>query len=158
MAGRQKEDAAQMTANAILIALAAAIAGYEPLGAAPLNPAVSQETITTTICIPGWTKTVRPSYAVSHAVKLEKLREAGLAPSDISRFELDHIVPLSLGGAPDDPGNMALQAWPEAMAKDAVEACLPRLVCAGRLTLAEAQTAIVSGWRLAGLRFGCFAD
>jgi hypothetical protein len=157
MSGEEETPSAK-TARRACIAIVGAIAGWQPLASAPLNHGVQQSTISTTICIPGWTKTVRPPYVISHAIKLQKLREAGLAPSDISRFELDHIIPLSLGGSPADPGNMALQAWPEAVAKDAVEACLPRLVCAGRLTLAEAQAAIVSDWRLAGLRFGCADD
>jgi hypothetical protein len=33
--------------------------------------------------------------------------------TDTSSFELDHLVPLELGGAPSDPRNL----WPEAHAR-----------------------------------------
>ncbi len=118
----------------------------------PLNPAVTQATIAETVCVRGWTKTVRPPFYVSNAIKLTKLRERGLTAADRSRFELDHIIPLALGGAPDDPRNLQLQPWPEADAKDDVEACLARAVCAGRITLDEAQVRIWTDWRSAGAR------
>jgi hypothetical protein len=60
-------------------------------------------------------------------------------------------VPLGLGGAPYDPRNL----WPEprviadgwnAAVKDELEATLPRLVCSGRVPLAEAQRAIARDW------------
>jgi hypothetical protein len=41
----------------------------------PLNPAVTQETIATTICVPGWTKTVRPSARYTAAIKIKLIRE-----------------------------------------------------------------------------------
>jgi hypothetical protein len=63
-----------------------------------------------------------------------------------SDYEYDHFVPLELGGATNDPRNL----WPEPGAspnpKDAVEDELKRAVCEGRMTLAQAQHAIVSNW------------
>ena len=56
-----------------------------------------------TVCVKGWTKTVRPPFSITNAIKLAKLRERGLTAAGKSRFELDHIIPLSLGGSPDDP-------------------------------------------------------
>ena len=81
----------------------------EPPGA--LNVDVSQTTIHQTICVPGWTATVRPSTSYTNGVKLKLLREQGMAPSDASRYELDHHVPLALGGHPRDPRNLWLQLW-----------------------------------------------
>ena len=92
----------------------------------PLNTAVAQENIGETICAPGWTKIIRPPFKVTNATKLAKLGERGLTAADKSPFELDHIIPLALGGAPGAPRNLALQPWPEAEDKDAVEACLAR--------------------------------
>ena len=69
-------------------------------------------------------------------------------------YEEDHLVPLSLGGAPDDERNL----WPEprksadgwdADRKDELELALNRLVCAGRLPLATAQEAIARDWTAA---------
>jgi hypothetical protein len=116
----------------------------------PVNPAVTQETIGQTICVPGWTKTVRPPYTVSNAIKLEKLRAIGLTEADKSRFQLDHRIPLALGGAPSDPRNFQLEPWEEAGQKDAIEACLARAVCTGKITLDEARRRIWANWRETG--------
>ena len=132
-----------------------AVLGIAPIASAsdadlPLNPAVTQETISVTVCVPGWTKTVRPRFKVTNAIKLAKLRELGLTEADRSRFELDHIIPLALGGAPDDLRNFQLEPWGEAEEKDAIEACLVRAVCAGKITLDEARRRIWSDWRHVG--------
>ena len=114
----------------------------------PLNPDVTQETIDATICVRGWTKTVvRPPFAATNAIKVAKLRERGLTEADKSRFELDHVIPLALGGAPDDPRNLRLEPWSEADRKDGVEACLARAVCDGRISLSEARRRIWKDWR-----------
>jgi hypothetical protein len=119
---------------ALLIFVAPAIA--EEL---PLNPAVTQATIGGTICKPGWTKTIRPPLRVTDQIKRDKLRAAGWTDADKKRFELDYIIPLSLGGAPNDPKNFQLEPGNEVVEKEALEACLPRLVCERRLMLDEAS-------------------
>ena len=119
-------------------------------GDLPLNPDVTQATIDETICVRGWTKTVRPPFEITNAIKSRKLRERGLTDADKSRFELDHVIPLALGGSPDDPRNLRLEPWPEADRKDGVEACLARAVCAGRMSLNEARRRIWKDWRGAG--------
>ena len=43
----------------------------------PLNREVSQNTIDETICVPGYTKTVRPPASVTNTVKFEMLRAGG---------------------------------------------------------------------------------
>ena len=62
------------------------------------------------------------------------------------RYEYDHLVPLELGGAANDPRNL----WPEPGAspnrKDELERTLRALVCDGRLDLAAAQRAIAGDW------------
>jgi hypothetical protein len=64
----------------------------------------------------------------------------------IGDYEYDHVVPLELGGAVNDPRNL----WPEPGAspnpKDAVEDELNQKVCDGQLTLARAQRAITTNW------------
>jgi hypothetical protein len=74
-----------------------------------LNPEVTQATIGTTICVRGWTQTVRPPQAYTHALKRQQIREFGYADRHLSAYEEDHLVPLGLGGAPYDPRNL----WPE---------------------------------------------
>jgi hypothetical protein len=70
----------------------------EPIGPA-LNPAVTQATITETICTAGWTRTVRPYVADMKRIKAEMLAGVGEPIERRNRYELDHVVPLALGGA-----------------------------------------------------------
>jgi hypothetical protein len=77
----------------------------------PLNPDVTQDTIRQTICVSGYTKAVRPSSSYANGVKAKLLRESGIDESHMPDYELDHIVPLSLGGHPRKLGNLALQPW-----------------------------------------------
>jgi hypothetical protein len=110
-----------------------------------LNPAVTQATIDSTICVEGWTDTVRPPESVSEQEKAASMAAYG-ATGSIGDYEYDHFVPLELGGATNDPRNL----WPEPGAspnpKDAVEDELRQEVCDGHLTLAQAQREIVANW------------
>ena len=111
-----------------------------------LNPAVKQSTIDQTICVSGYTKTIRPPESVTNREKLASMAaygDTGRSPHD---FEYDHIVSLELGGAVNDPRNL----WPEPGAspnpKDSVEDHLHSLVCDGQMPLAKAQHIIATGW------------
>ena len=73
----------------------------------------------------------------------------GLPLELIGDFQLDHKLPLSLGGSPDDPRNLVLQDQDEAEEKDAVERCLPAAVCAGAVDLYQAQQVMWRDWRSA---------
>jgi hypothetical protein len=113
------------------------------------NSAVSQHTIHKTICMPGWTSTVRPAEAYTYALKVNQLRDWGYADQNPHDYEEDHFIPVELGGSPTSPQNL----WPEpiygewnAHEKDGLEARLRDLVCAGRLSLADAQRAITTNW------------
>jgi len=136
--------------RAFLIVALLASAAMAQAANLPLNPAVTQENIDETICVRRWTKSIRPPFDVTNLIKLKKLRERGLTEADKSRFELDHIIPLALGGFPDDTRNLRLEPWPEADRKDGVEACLAHAVCAGRFSLNEARRRIWKDWRAAG--------
>ena len=99
-----------------------------------LNPAVTQATIDQTICVEGWTDTVRPPESVTEQEKAASMAAYGDTGS-MSDYEYDHFVPLELGGATNDPRNL----WPEPGAspnpKDAVEDELRQEVCDGQMTL-----------------------
>ena len=131
-----------------IIAATNATAGVKPKPV--LNPAVTQATIASTICVTGWTRTIRPYVAKMKRIKAEMLARIGEPIGHRNRYELDHIVPLSLGGAPIDRRNLALQPIDEAREKDAVEVCLSSLVCQGKIDLDDAQGAIWEDWRKAG--------
>lgn len=79
----------------------------------PLNPAVTQETIGETICVRSWTKTQRPPRAYTQRLKVDLIRHEGLPEELLVDFQLDHKIPLALGGAPADPRNFVLQSWDE---------------------------------------------
>jgi hypothetical protein len=117
----------------------------EPAGPA-LNPAMTQATITETICTTGWTRTVRPNVADMKRIKAGMLAAVGETIDHRNEYELDHVVPLAL----IDRRNLALQPIDEAREKDAVEVCLSSLVCQGKVTLDDAQSAIFEDWRKAG--------
>jgi hypothetical protein len=116
-----------------------------------LNPKVRPATIATTICRAGWTSTVRPPESITRSEKRASL----LAYSDqlgASAYEYDHLVPLELGGAVNDPRNL----WPEPdyglragfylNPKDRLERVLNHLVCSGGMSLATAQRRIATDW------------
>jgi hypothetical protein len=106
-----------------------------------LNTAVRQATIEGTICVRGWTRTVRPPVSYTNRLKLVQMARYGETGSP-SAYEEDHFIPLELGGAPRDPRNL----WPEpigqARRSDPLESRLKRKVCDGEITLARARRAI----------------
>ncbi|MBV9659590.1 MAG: hypothetical protein JO337_00370 [Acidimicrobiales bacterium] len=130
-----------------------------------IDPRVTQADIDSTVCRPGgYTASVRPPEAMTNAYK--RLAEAAYSdPAPPSSMELDHLVPLELGGASD-----TRNLWPEPdqgrpaqfdsrapfgiNAKDGVEGRLHDAVCAGQVTLAAAQAAIASDWPTAEARLG----
>jgi hypothetical protein len=118
------------------------------------NPDVTQSTIGSTICVSGWTSTVRPPTSYTTPLKVQQIAEYGYTDTSTADYEEDHLIPLELGGAPKDPKNL----WPEprydagggtAASKDTVENKLKTMVCAGSVTLAAARRAIATDWRTA---------
>ncbi len=113
-----------------------------------LNPAVTPASIDATICSMGWTRTIRPPQSYTAPLKRALMQAYG-AGDDPGAFELDHLVPLELGGAPAD----AMNLWPEAhemdpgsYEKDGFENFLRRRVCARELSLGEAQQQMATDW------------
>jgi hypothetical protein len=103
-----------------------------------LNPDVTQSTIRSTICVAGWTRTVRPPVSYTNDLKEVQLREYSLH-GDLSDFQEDHLISLELGGNPTDARNLWPEPYPRAAQVDRVENQLNHEVCTGALTLAEAQ-------------------
>jgi hypothetical protein len=119
------------------------------------SPAVTPATLQSTICMVGYTTTVRPPSSVTDKEKAGLLLAYGFA-GDVKTTELDHLVPLELGGDPNDIRNL----WPEpndkpgaksfVNGKDTVEGRAHDAVCAGRLDLATAQAEMASDWPALG--------
>jgi len=112
------------------------------------NPAVTQTNINQTICVRGWTKTVRPPRAYTDQLKRRQITARHL-PGPVGAYEEDHLIPLELGGHPTDPTNLWPQPWDQAKRKDTWELSLNRAVCAGRMSLADARRQIAdpSRWQ-----------
>jgi hypothetical protein len=144
-----------MSTRTALIAVALLLLGVAivaPHGSAPkspyhadilrtpgvLNPDVKQATIASTICVRGWTKTIRPPTSYTNELKLKQMREYAVGGSR-SDYQEDHLISLELGGHPTDPRNLWPEPYPRASEVDAIENDLNARVCAGELSLEEAQ-------------------
>ena len=113
-----------------------------------VNPAVTQATIGTTICHPGWTTSIRPTEAWSEALKRRLLTHSGFKDQHLADYELDHLIPLELGGAPADLFNLWLEPRYNGQSQrgDTAENSMRRKVCAGTLALQTARDLIVT-WK-----------
>lgn len=146
-----------LSAWLIVAGVAASPSWAQPLRPDPavtpgaVNPAVTQANVQETICVRGWTRTVRPPREFTGALKIQQIRTAGYADRRMRSYEEDHLIALELGGAPLDHRNL----WPQpreaadgwtADRKDDLEHRLNQLVCAGELSLVAAQEAIATDW------------
>jgi hypothetical protein len=109
------------------------------------DPAVTQDNIDSTICVSGYTKTVRPPVSVTEPIKIERMQAYGFTDS-LSNYELDHLIPLELGGAPDDMKNLWPEPHPSSFTKDGLENYLHDQVCSGNMDLKTAQNEIATNW------------
>jgi hypothetical protein len=119
-------------------ATSAAVLASPTLTPGSLNPQVTQATIRSTICVRGWTATVRPPSSYTSALKAQQMpeyRESG-PPSG---YQEDHLISLELGGNPTDPRNLWPEPYPRAAEVDKVENALNAKVCSGALALVQAQ-------------------
>lgn len=109
------------------------------------NPDVTQANLEQTICVSGYTKTIRPSVTYTDKLKLQQMQAYGFTDSP-RMHEEDHLISLELGGSPTDPKNL----WPEPGAspnpKDKIENFLHAAVCSGKISLQDAQTRIAQNW------------
>jgi hypothetical protein len=106
-----------------------------------INPEITQENIAQTVCVSGYTKTIRPASSYTSRLKAKQMRELGLSGT-MHDYHEDHLVPLCVGGHPSDPRNL----WPEpvmgqwsASVKDQLESSVCRAVCKGAMTLEQGQ-------------------
>lgn len=116
-----------------------------------VNPAVTQDNIGSTICVRGWTKTIRPTVLYTNRLKRIQLAARGQAYVDPRLFEEDHRVPLEVGGHPTDEGNLWPEVWESpwgAKVKDRLENAVHAAICSGKMTLAEGQAVFLApDWR-----------
>lgn len=105
-----------------------------------------------TICTIGYTKETRDVSSSKKRVVFELYNK--IPSSD--RFEVDHLIPLELGGS-----NSIRNLWPEsytttpwnAYRKDELENKLHELVCEKKISLETAQKEIATDWVAAYLKY-----
>jgi hypothetical protein len=139
--------------------LAALVAWHVTTGASELpdrqltpgaaNSAISVDQYLVLCHSKNWTRPYRPPASFTNSLKKLQMTKYGYPLADIHNYEEDHLVPLCLAGAPQDPANL----WPQplvgpwsAIRKDALEAKLCRLACDGKVRLEEAQREIATDW------------
>jgi hypothetical protein len=116
-----------------------------------VNPEVTQESLERTICRSGYSSRIRPPRGVTDREKQLSARAYGYTGS-FRTAKLDHLVPIGVGGDPNDPRNLWLKPNDDPSAtdntnpKDDVEALLHEAVCDGRVELEAAQRAIATNW------------
>jgi hypothetical protein len=113
------------------------------------HPRITQANIQQTVCVTGYTKTVRPSVYYTNQLKRLQIMQYGYWDKNPQHYEEDHLIALSIGGHPTDARNL----WPEprdskwgAEKKDQLESVLHRLVCRGEVQLATAQYEMATDW------------
>jgi hypothetical protein len=89
--------------------------------------------------------------SLNHTRRDEILARYGLPPGTHPDYEIDHLIPLCLGGG-DDPSNL----WPQprrsiepkwnAEAKDRLERFMCDMVCGGQIEIGAAQEAFARDW------------
>ena len=115
------------------------------------SPLVTQANIASTICVVGYTKTIRPPVSYTTPLKYKQLDSGYNLYGDRAArdYEEDHLIPLEVGGDPTDVKNL----WPEprlivwgTSKKDELENKLHLLVCAHQISLKAAQQVFTTNW------------
>jgi hypothetical protein len=108
-----------------------------------LTPGEIMETNITVICTVGYTATVRN---VPLSVRKNVFQEYGKEyPQPFGTYEVDHFIPLELGGS-NDITNLWFEPAPGYKLKDKVENWLHDQVCKHGMNISEAQNIIVDDW------------
>ena len=118
-----------------------------------MTPGAVLDVSDTDVCTPGYSKRVRHVTAETKRAVYAEYGVTVHAPGD---YEVDHLISLEIGGS-----NSIKNLWPEsyltepwnARVKDKLENRLHRLVCAGTMSLKEAQDAIAKDWIAAYKRY-----
>lgn len=114
-----------------------------------LDSRVTQQSVGATICRPGYADAVAPSLDESMALKDRLLAQRGIDADEGADYALDRRVPIVLGGSPDAVANYDLLLWgghDGERRKALLTVHLKRCVCAGQMSLADAQAEILGDW------------
>jgi len=116
------------------------------------DPEVTESNLKETICRVthfSWEEGHMPPPSFLEGVKKDQLKLYGYTDSAVKHYQMDHLIPLSLGGHPTDLKNI----WPQvlitkwsARRKDYLEEILHEKVCKGEISLKEAQEQVRTNW------------
>jgi hypothetical protein len=129
----------------LLLFLTRILLAQEPTPILPdpnMTPGSTFDVTAQDICSHGYARKVRD---VPVEMKREVYREYGIISHGLGDYEIDHLIPLELGGS-----NSIKNLWPESHATSPwnaqVKDKLHALVCSGQLDLKTAKQAIASNW------------
>jgi hypothetical protein len=133
---------------AVLSAAPAAVAQTTIVPDPSITPGAVRTTNIGEICNEGSTRTLR-HWSRERDDRI--MIEYGLSPGSHPDYEVDHLVPLGIGGADDDanlwaePRRSVEPIW-NAERKDELEWKLRDLVCSGQLDVRAAQREVSDDW------------
>ena len=80
-----------------------------------INPDITQANIQHTICVRGYTKTIRPPAYFTNKLKKQRMTAYGYSDTNPKDYEEDHLIALEIGEAPWDEQNL----WPGVLSPSA---------------------------------------
>jgi hypothetical protein len=97
------------------------------------------------ICVSGYSDNIRD---VDQSTKEAVYKEYGVFNRTTNEYEIDHIIPLSIGGTNDIKNLFPQPAMPRPgfHQKDICETCFKRMICNGELNITEAQFIMAKNW------------
>jgi hypothetical protein len=128
---------------AAAIAVVITTAGHHDSKQLPTVPGAVNHTVTQQwICAHG-TRTIRPPVSYTNELKRTQIFALHL-PGSPSDYEEDHLIPLSLGGAPFDARNLWPEPWEQAHESDRLEVDTWRRVCDGEMGVRAGRQIVLS--------------
>ena len=116
------------------------------------DPEVNEANISESICKVThftWTEGHMPPQSFLDPIEKDLIKQYGYEDTNLKHYQIDHLIPLSLGGHPTDVKNM----WPQvllakwsARRKDYLEQVMHDKVCKGEVSLKEAQDMFRTDW------------
>ncbi len=102
------------------------------------------------LCKPIDPEQARPPLLFTYDMKKQQLTEYGYTDKNLADYEVDVLIPLSLGGDATNAQNlwpMARTGFFNSFQKAQVEDWLHREVCSGKMPLGEAQHGVATNWK-----------
>ncbi|SMF94244.1 hypothetical protein SAMN02949497_1553 [Methylomagnum ishizawai] len=116
------------------------------------DPEVTEANLKESICKVThftWTEGHMPPASFLNSIAQQEIKQYGYTDENAKHYQMDHLIPLSLGGNPTDPKNI----WPQVLVtkwsarrKDFLEQTLHDKVCKGEVGLKVAQEEIRTNW------------